>query len=147
MIRYALKCSNAHGFESWFASAEAFDTLMAQGHISCPVCGVTEVSKSLMAPGVQASRSKAIVPAEPTAQPPAAPEAALEAKLKELREHVESNSDYVGLKFASEARAMHEGEIPHRAIYGEAKAEEAKKLLEDGVPVAPLPFTPTRKTN
>lgn len=64
-----------------------------------------------------------------------------------MRAEVEANSEYVGLQFASEARAMHEGDMPHRPIYGEAKAEDAKKLLQDGVPVAPLPFVPTRKVN
>ncbi len=70
-----------------------------------------------------------------------------EKALAKLREEVEKNSDYVGMNFASEARAMHEGDTPHRAIYGEAKPEDAKSLIEDGVPVAPLPFTPKAKTN
>ena len=67
--------------------------------------------------------------------------------LAELKRHVEANSEYVGLEFAREARAMHEGETPERSIYGEARADEAKKLLEDGIPVAPLPFRPGRKSN
>ena len=70
-----------------------------------------------------------------------------EKALAKLRQEVEKNSDYVGMNFASEARAMHDGDMPQRAIYGEAKPEEAKSLIEDGVPVAPLPFTPKAKTN
>lgn len=70
-----------------------------------------------------------------------------EAALAHLRKEVEENSEYVGLKFADEARKMHDGESPERAIYGEAKLDDAKKLIEDGVPVAPLPFLPKRKTN
>ncbi len=151
MIRYALKCSADHSFESWFANADAFDSLKSGGMVACPECGVTDVSKSLMSPGVQPARAKA------AATPPAAPASAelpvpaepaqVDPRLVAMRKHVEANSEYVGMKFATEARKMHEGEAPHRAIYGEAKLEEAKKLLEDGIPVAPLPFTPTRKTN
>ncbi|MGB2894495.1 MAG: DUF1178 family protein, partial [Albidovulum sp.] len=67
--------------------------------------------------------------------------------LAALRRQVEETSEYVGLNFAAEARAMHEGRVPERSIYGEAKADEARRLVEDGIPVAPLPFVPARKTN
>ena len=67
--------------------------------------------------------------------------------MKELRENVEANSEDVGSNFAKEARAMHDGTAPERSIYGEAKIEDAKALIEDGVPVVPLPFGPNRKTN
>ncbi len=70
-----------------------------------------------------------------------------EAALAALRREVEENADYVGLNFVAEARAMHEGDLPSRSIYGEARIDEARKLLEDGVPVAPLPFRPIRKVN
>ena len=148
MIRYALKCDHDHGFESWFRSADAFGSLKAAGMVSCPVCGSDSVEKSIMAPQVRPARSKAAQPdtAEPE-RPLAAHGSDAEAALSKLCKHVEANSDYVGLSFATEARKMHDGDIPHRSIYGEARAEEAKKLLEDGVPVAPLPFIPQRKTN
>ena len=77
----------------------------------------------------------------------ATPDPEIAKAIKEIREHVEKNSDYVGDKFVQEARAMHEGETPHRPIYGEAKADEAKKLVDDGVPALPLPFIPRQKTN
>ena len=64
-----------------------------------------------------------------------------------MKKQVEDNSDYVGMSFASEARAMHDGDAPARAIYGEAGIEDAKALLEDGIPVLPLPFLPGRKSN
>ena len=148
MIRYALKCNNGHGFDSWFQSAEAFDALQSGGHLVCPECGSAEVDKALMAPGVRAS-DKGAEPADPAPPPadlttPADPRA---KALAALRKQVEKNSDYVGLNFAAEARAMHEGDTPHRPIYGEANREDAVKLVEDGVPVAPLPFTPRAKTN
>ncbi len=157
MINYTLKCANDHRFDSWFQSAAAFDKLKAAGVVACAVCGDTHVEKAMMAPRVRPARSAAAKPQAPTSAPapqPASvpgplsqPASAAEQALKELRDHVEANSDYVGKDFASEARAMHEGDAPERPIYGEAKVEEAKALIEDGVPVAPLPFNIGRKTN
>lgn len=139
MIRYALKCPEGHRFDSWFQSAEAFDALAKAGHVACPDCGATEVKKTLMAPGVR--------PARNAAERPLAPAGKAEADIAKLKAKIEAEADYVGMSFAREARAMHDGETPERPIYGEAKPEEALALIEDGVPVAPLPFTPTRKTN
>ena len=65
----------------------------------------------------------------------------------ELKKKIEANSEYVGNNFANEARSMYLGESPERAIYGEAKADDAKKLIDDGIPVMPLPFLPVKKTN
>ena len=143
MIRYALRCPKDHDFESWFQSAEAYDALRGAGHVSCPVCGATQIEKSLMAPAVRPARS-AGEPAKPALSQP---QNDVEAALAELRRQVEANSEYVGVNFVAEARRMHEGEIDQRSIYGEAKPEEARALLEDGVPVAPLPFMPPRKAN
>lgn len=145
MIRYALKCASDHAFESWFQSAEGFDALAAAGRVACPVCGGTEVSKALMAPSVRPARKAAAAPA--AERPLAAPASEIEEALAALRREVEKNSDYVGMNFAAEARRIHAGEAPERSIYGEARPEEARKLIEDGVPVAPLPFIPQRKTN
>ncbi|MEP3334252.1 DUF1178 family protein [Sedimentitalea sp.] len=141
MIQYALKCAEGHSFDSWFQSASAFDKLMQSGMISCAVCGGTDVEKAIMAPSVRNARNDKDARALSTPANPA------EQALAELRKKIEKNSDYVGMNFAAEARAMHEGTAPERSIYGEAKADEARKLVEDGVPVAPLPFTPNRKTN
>lgn len=138
MIRYALKCQDDHPFESWFQSAEAYESLRRAGHVACPECGSTEISKALMAPQVQSGRKKESLSAVPEG---------IEAKLAALKAHVEANSDYVGMNFAAEARAMHEGDAPERSIYGEAKLDDAKALIEDGIPVAPLPFLPTRRAN
>ena len=140
MIRYALRCANAHEFDSWFQSAEAFDRLATAGMVACAVCGSGEVSKALMAPAVKAAE-----PAD--LRPLATPTTDLERRLADLRAHVEKTADYVGPDFARIAREMHAGEVPDRPIWGEAKADEARSLIEDGVPVAPLPFRPTRKAN
>lgn len=152
MIQYSLKCDEGHQFDSWFQSASAFDKLLATGHVNCAICGSAQVEKALMAPRVNQSDRNAGVPEEPvtpTAGQPtlAQPKSQEEKALSALKEHVEKNSDYVGNEFVSQARAMHLGDAPERPIWGEAKPAEAKALIEDGVPVAPLPFTPTRKTN
>lgn len=151
MIQYSLKCSNGHGFDSWFQSADAYDKLAKAGMVSCAMCGCSKVEKAIMTPRVCSARSAAKQPRPTSADAGGAEQplnkAEIERVLNELRAKVEANSDYVGSEFASEARKIHLGEAPERAIYGEAKPDEAKALIEDGVPVAPLPFVPSRKTN
>ncbi len=142
MIRYALKCSQDHAFESWFASAAAYEVLAKAGQLACVECGSVEISKSLMAPAVRPAR--AVVAGE---RPLSTPTSPMEQAIAALRKQVEENSDYVGLNFAAEARAIHAGDAPERAIFGEAKLEEARALIEEGVPVAPLPFLPQRRAN
>jgi hypothetical protein len=145
MIRYSLKCEAGHGFDSWFRSADAFASLQAAGQVACPVCGSTEVGKALMAPAVQPDRNAAV--AEPARPDLSAPASDLEEKIAALRRQIEENSDYVGMNFATEARRIHAGEAPERAIHGGAKPDEARAMIEEGLPVAPLPFLPARKVN
>lgn len=149
MIRYALTCEKNHSFESWFQSGAAFDALVASAHVQCPVCGSVAVSKSLMSPALRGSdesdRKSNAVRGETTALSPADPRVA--EAIAAMRREVEKNSEYVGMGFAAEARAIHEGESDHRSIWGEARPEDARKLLEDGIAVAPLPFMPSRKMN
>ncbi len=155
MIRYSLTCTQSHPFDSWFQSAAAYDTLARSGQVTCPVCGSKDVEKVLMAPAVRPARAAAAaadtVPAlqggENSQAPLSRPQTEQEQALAMLRAQVEANSEYVGVNFVAEARKMHAGDIPERSIYGEAKPEEAKKLLEEGVPLAPLPFMPRRKAN
>lgn len=142
MIRYALRCENHHDFDGWFRSSQGYDALRAEGQVSCAICGSTAVEKTLMAPGLATSA------AGPAARPELqAPRDAREAMLGQLRDHVEKNSEYVGMSFAAVARAMHDGDSPERAIHGEARPDEARKLIEDGIPVAPLPFIPRQRAN
>lgn len=175
MIQYTLKCSDGHRFDSWFQSADAFDTLKARGLISCTTCGSTEVEKAIMAPRVQSGRkaeaakregaareaaeNTADIAPQPTQSAPAVTpppnlrsagsdqERAMKQAMAEMKRQIEENSEYVGDTFAEEARAMHLGDAPERAIHGEANLKEAKELIDDGVPVVPLPFAPKRKTN
>ena len=137
MIRSALTCAKDHSFDSWFQSADAFDKLLSSGMITCAVCGTDEVKKSIMAPRVRTSEDKLL----------SAPASPAEQAFRELRAKVEANSEHVGSNFAKEARAMHEGTAPERSIYGEAKLKDAKALIDDGIPVMPLPFGPNRKSN
>lgn len=138
MIRYSLICADDHQFDSWFKSSADFDALVDAGHVTCAICGTTDVARALMTPSVSAKREAADL---------SLPENATEDALATMRKTVEDNSDYVGQNFAQEARDMHDGTAPERSIYGEAKLEDAKKLIDDGVPVMPLPFMPKRKTN
>ncbi|WP_111732901.1 DUF1178 family protein [Roseovarius amoyensis] len=145
MIQFSLKCDQGHQFDSWFQSADAYDKLARAGMVSCSVCGSTAVEKALMAPRVQAGRDSADT--TPPAGPLSTPASAAEQVLAELRQRIETNSEYVGMNFTREARDIHEGTAPERPIHGEAPLEEARKLIEDGIPVTPLPFRPGRKTN
>jgi hypothetical protein len=139
MIRYALRCDRAHRFDSWFGSSADFDRLLGAGHLACAVCGSSAVEKDLMAPRVAAA-------AEPE-RPLSAPASPAEQALAELRRRVEAQSEDVGRDFAAEARRIHEGVSPARTIIGEARPSEARALIEDGIPVAPLPWLPERKSN
>lgn len=143
MIRYTLKCGAGHGFESWFKNADGFSALLAAGQVSCPICGTSEVEKELMAPAVRPAR-KATAASRPDLGLPASE---LEEKITALRRQIEANSEYVGMNFAAEARRIHAGDSPERTIHGEAKPDEARAMIEEGLPVAPLPFLPARKVN
>lgn len=140
MIRYALVCDEAHEFEAWFRNSEDFDIQSERGLVECPICGSIHVKKAIMAPAVSSSTRKT----------DNSQKMMMEMAGK-LRSHIAKNFDYVGDKFASEARAMHEGDKPERAIYGETTPEETKALKEEGVPCAPLPDalvpTPAKKVN
>ena len=105
--------------------------------IVCSICGTSKIDKAIMAPRVNKNTKISVKKKKHPA----------EQAIAEIKKHVEENSHYVGKDFAKEARAMHLGDLPERPIYGEAKAEEAKSLIDDGIPVTPLPFTPNRKTN
>ena len=140
MIRYALKCREGHVFESWFQSAQAFDALIKAWHVTCVECGSVDVSKALTAPRLLA---KAEVATEPKGEPEREGDA--DVAIAQMRKQVEENATYVGGKFAETAREMHEGTSPETSIYGEASLTEAKALIEEGVPVVPLPFKPKQK--
>lgn len=138
MIKYSLSCRGCGDeFESWFAGSAEFDKLAARGLLSCPKCGGPEVGKAVMAPAVsKGGRGQSRpVDAERAA-------ADVKAALRELRRKVESSCENVGERFAEESLRMHRGEAPERAIYGDATPDEYRKLVDEGVPVAKLPWIP-----
>jgi hypothetical protein len=144
MIKYALACEQAHEFESWFPSSEAFETQRKRGFVTCPFCNSAKVEKQIMAPSV-ARTDKALTAPAPEAQPMAVlsqRERELRAALRALREHVMKNAENVGKDFVEEARKMHYGETEERSIFGEADLAEARALLEEGIDVLPLPIVP-----
>jgi hypothetical protein len=140
MIRYALRCADGHGFEGWFRDSAAFDAQQAAGQLSCAVCGGGQVEKALMAPAVPAAKDAD--KGQPVLSAP--DDSPLARAMTALRAHVEANADYVGPRFAEEARRIHAEGGAERPIWGEATAADARALREEGVPVAPLPLLPRR---
>ncbi len=129
MIRYDLRCANGDEFEAWFGSISDYDTQSEKGMVQCPHCGVSKVEKAPMAPAVRTARGT-------EARKERAVAMAMAAK---VREHIKDNFDYVGDKFADEARKIHSGESEERAIYGEATPDQVRELADEGVPASPLP--------
>ena len=154
MIRYALRCDKEHEFEAWFRSSADYDRAVAAGEAGCPICGPARVEKMPMAPSVARGDHK---PAETDNKPAeksekmslvAAPDPkqqALIQAMRELRRQVTEHADYVGDRFAEEARKIHYKETEARGIYGEATTEEAKKLVDEGIEFQPLPTFPEER--
>ncbi len=130
MIVYSLRCKNGHEFEGWFRDSASFDVQAEEGKLSCPTCNSRRVEKAIMAPAVAASdRNPAL--SNPDARK-------MRQFMTGLRKYVQENAEYVGPKFADEARKIHYGETVDRSIYGETTLEEARELADEGVDVAPL---------
>lgn len=148
MILYSLCCSKDHGFEAWFPNSAAFDKQAKKGIVVCPICGDTKVRKAIMAPRISKGTAKSEVSDRTQPTTPSAPPAnhvmapQMREMLQELRKQVEANCDYVGDRFAEEARKIHYGETEERGIYGEASDSEAKALDEEGIEVGRIPWLP-----
>jgi hypothetical protein len=153
MIVFDLKCRKDHVFEAWFPDSASFAAQAEAGKVVCPVCGSKKVAKALMAPNVVAKKGRdravpAPQPLEPAGAAVAAPQAdqekagELRRLLRDLRNHVEQNCDYVGGAFAEEARKIHYGETDPRGIYGETSDDEAKELQDEGIELARVPWLP-----
>lgn len=137
MISFNLICEHDHAFEAWFRNNADFDGQKERGLVSCPHCGSGNVEKALMAPAVSTGKRR-----EQIALAMGEQQKKALAQLKELSNKVRENADYVGDRFAEEARKIHFGETEARGIYGEATSEEAATLMEDGVEFMPLPLFP-----
>ncbi|MBV9549756.1 MAG: DUF1178 family protein [Alphaproteobacteria bacterium] len=127
MIAYQLQCRNNHAFEGWFPDSAGFDAQAADGKLVCPVCNSCKVEKAVMAPAIAGKARE---------------QAEARAALKALRQRMLDNAEHVGGEFPEEARKIHYGEADARAIYGEASGSEVEALLDEGVPVAPVPPDP-----
>lgn len=147
MIVFDLSCEQGHRFEGWFGSTAEYEEQQARGIVSCPKCGSAQVGKAPSAPAVPAKSNNRPDPREiergtrPLSNSPMPPEvqAAMQA-LAKAQARALQDSTWVGDKFAETSRAMHYGERDEAPIHGEASAEEAKALIEEGVSIAPLPF-------
>lgn len=140
MIVYQLRCAKNHEFEAWFKDSATFDSQCPAGDIECPVCGNTKIVKAPMAPRIS---TKQVSDAAASGRAHELAEQILKS-VNALRKHVEENCDYVGEKFADEARRIHYGETEERPIYGEATKDEAKNLDDEGIEVHRLPPLPRR---
>ena len=131
MILYQLKCAGGHDFEAWFKDSATYDSQEKRGEVECPVCSSNEVAKAPMAPRLAAAA------AGDDGSEKRARQVAREILMAmgKLKEQVEKSCEYVGERFADEARAIHYGEAPERSIYGEASREEAKALHDEDIPV------------
>ncbi|WP_206456063.1 DUF1178 family protein [Aurantimonas marina] len=155
MISFALRCHPAaHEFDGWFRSGADFERQASAGLLACPICGSSHVSKALMKPAVatsakttapEASTGEAGEPAEPAGEFANAEAAKAIARLQAMARELRARSDYVGPKFAEEARRIHYGETQHRQIYGEASTQDVEGLREEGIAAFPLPALPEDK--
>ena len=139
MIRYTLCCDRDHEFEAWFRGSGDYDRAAKSGENECPVCGSTSVEKALMAPSVSGTKKNGdkvtLAAPDPRGQ-------IMREALKEFRRKVTEGADYVGDKFAEEARKIHYEETEQRGIYGEASPDEARELADEGIAFQPLPPLP-----
>lgn len=141
MIRFNLVCDAHHEFEAWFSSSSDFDDQSERGLVCCPLCGSERVEKGLMAPTVSTARKK-------ESSTRLAMNKAQGEALDQLRKAVKTireTSEDVGNRFPEEARKIHYGESEERGIIGQAKPDEVKALVEEGVGIAPLPDLPEEK--
>jgi hypothetical protein len=131
VIVYNLRCANSHEFEGWFRDSAAFDAQAGAAKLVCPVCGLRKVEKAIMAPAVAGTKKADL----------SAPEEMRKMRqfMTGLRKYVQDNAEYVGPRFAEEARKIHYGETEERQIYGESTVKEAVELVEEGIDVAALP--------
>ena len=133
MIRFSLRCTDNHEFEGWFRNGDSFEAQQEAGEISCPECGDSHIEKALMAPAI--GRGKSTAPQLTPVQ--------MKAMLLAMRRQVESNCDYVGERFAEEARRIHYGEADPHGIYGEASEEDSRELAEEGIEFGRIPWVQT----
>ena len=142
MIHYDLICDKGHAFDGWFRNSAAYDEQAGKGLVTCTQCGSAKVEKQLMAPGIPVKSNRKSEVNTMVAAPADPRLAELMKMMREMRRHVEENAEYVGDRFAEEARKIHYEETEQRGIYGQTTPDEAKELIEEGIAVHPLPRLP-----
>lgn len=150
MIVYHLSCTNHHGFDAWFRDSATCEEQLEGGKVVCPECGSRRVQKAIMAPRIRKGREvreapvreRPPVPAEGQGESSTVAAGEMIKTLRELRKRIEENADYVGNRFAEEARKIHYGEVERRDIYGEASPDEASSLKDEGVEFFGIPWVP-----
>ncbi|WP_374650164.1 DUF1178 family protein [Dongia sp.] len=146
MIVFQLNCGQGHSFDTWFKDGSSADRQLARGLVECPECGDRKVAKALMAPRISSKGEKSLAEKTPAEKNPARNMTVLAKNMREqlieVRRQVEANCDYVGDKFAEEARKIHYGETDARGIFGEASEEQHRELSEEGIEVARIPWLP-----
>jgi hypothetical protein len=158
MIRFSLRCNEGHAFDGWFRNGDTYERQARRGEVRCPNCGSAKVGKAIMAPAIARGGRRGPVQATPAAPAPADPAPAgaatatpaapaemhvagkLREALMEMRRFIEKNAEYVGPRFADEARKIHHGEADERSIYGEASEEDAEELREEGIEFGRIPW-------
>ena len=128
-----LSCDREHRFEAWFASSDAFEQQLAAGLVSCPHCGSSVIRRQPSAPSVQTSSHSTPV------TPPAPDPQVIARRLIEALRQAASRSEDVGERFVEEARRIHHGDAEERPIRGQAKTSDMIELIEEGIPVLPVP--------
>lgn len=144
MIVFDLICRpEGHVFEAWFGSSEDYDGQQERGLVECPLCGAPKVEKAAMAPRVGTKGNQRLPGARAASDMVSSdPEGVkrMLAAMAAAQKQILDQSEYVGTRFADEARAIHLGQADARPIHGRATPEQSESLIEDGIPVAPLPF-------
>jgi hypothetical protein len=150
-----LQCAHQHEFEGWFGSEDDYQSQLARGLVSCPLCGDAQIEKKLSAPrlnlraGRQDMEAAVAAPAGNAVSlsnhAPHPELAALQARMLQALREVVAQTEDVGERFADEARAMHHGEVEHRQIRGQTSPQEALELMEEGIEVIALPMLPAIK--
>jgi hypothetical protein len=153
MIKFALLCAHGHEFESWFQSGEAFETQSASGLVLCPYCRAADVTKAIMAPAIayKSEGERASDPAQTDRPRPEAPvkdalhdirDTESRAMIRAFRKHIFEDVENVGMRFAEEARKIHDGLVQERPIHGQANIDDARALVEEGIAILPIPSLP-----
>jgi len=161
MIVYSLICDNAHEFDSWFANSVAFDQQSERGLVVCPFCDSVHVTKAIMSPRVaRTDLARPALPLPETSAQDEAPKpaeekrpvafidekhAALRSMMRELHTKIMETTVDVGSRFPEEARRIHDSDTPEQPIRGQATAEEARALIDEGIGVLPIPTLPDER--